>query len=140
MTEVESFAPWKGRLLVGWPPPDRSWYRKAENNDMPVLAIHEKNAIDPPMPAWEDLRLSWSELAKLPRAWQETLKHWRGIYYIYDESDGKGYVGSACGASNLLGKWRQRLSSDAPMEEVVKTENSWKVRLCTRFPNGLNDN
>jgi hypothetical protein len=30
---------------------------------------------------------------------------WRGIYYIFDVSDGKGYVGSAYGNDDLLGRW-----------------------------------
>ena len=30
---------------------------------------------------------------------------WRGIYYIFDTSDAKGYVGSAYGEYNPLGRW-----------------------------------
>ncbi len=26
---------WKGRLSVGWPPPERSWWRRAHRNEMP---------------------------------------------------------------------------------------------------------
>jgi hypothetical protein len=31
----------------------------------------------------------------LPKRWQAKLADWRGVYYIFGTSDGKGYVGSA---------------------------------------------
>jgi hypothetical protein len=34
----------------------------------------------------------------------------------------------------------QRLSPDAEEKEVVNIEKSWKIRLRTRAPQGLNDN
>jgi hypothetical protein len=94
------------------------------------------------------------------------LSEWKGIYYIFDRSDGKGYVGSAYGKTNLAGRWQeyadtghcenrllrerdhtkfrfsilQRLSPDADNEEVIEQESKWKIRLHTRAPSGLNDN
>ena len=102
----------------------------------------------------------------LPRRWQAVLSEWRAIYYIFDTSDGRGYVGSAYGKSNLLGRWLeyaahghggnrllrgrdpknlrftilQRLSPDMEPAEVIRLEASWKDRLHTRKPHGLNDN
>jgi hypothetical protein len=93
------------------------------------------------------------------------LSEWRGIYYIFDEASGKGYVGSASGNENILGRWKnyeatghggnaqlkpldsqgfrfsilQRVSPDMGAAEVVAIENSWKERLHTRL-HGLNDN
>jgi hypothetical protein len=57
------------------------------------------------MPDWKDCTLTWAELSTLPRKWRDTLRHWRGVYYIFDKSDGKGYVGSAYGEDNILGRW-----------------------------------
>ena len=38
LTITESFYPeWKGKLIVGWPPPERSWWRRAHRNVMPML-------------------------------------------------------------------------------------------------------
>lgn len=74
--------------------------------------------------------------------------------------------GSASGGDKLLGRWLnyaasgdggngllrgrdphgfvfsmlQRVSPDMPAEDVVQVENTWKERLQTRAPNGLNDN
>jgi hypothetical protein len=89
-----------------------------------------------------------------------------GGYYIFDTADGKGYVGSGYGGSNLLGRLLnyaasghggnrqlrqrdpqtfrftilQRVSPDLDASDVVRIEGSWKQRLHTRAPYGLNDN
>jgi len=89
------YASWKGKLIVHWPPPERSWWRRAHNNDMPVLAVLEDSALDAVMPPWDEIALTWKELSLLPVRWESALSQWRGIYYIFDISGGKGYVGSA---------------------------------------------
>ena len=102
----------------------------------------------------------------LPNKWRETLRHWRGIYYIFDHSDGKGYVGAAYGEDNILGRWEryedlghggnvllrdrspenfsfsilERVSPDMETDDVCELETTWKDRLHTRSPLGLNDN
>jgi hypothetical protein len=133
---------------------------------MKVLAILEESAFDAAMPAWEDISLSWEELRVLPTRWKSRLSEWRAIYFIFDTSDGKGYVGSAYGESNLLGRWMnyadrghggnvllrkrdpncfrfsilQRVSPDMDAADVIRLEATWKERLHTRQPFGLNDN
>lgn len=160
------YASWKGKLVAGWPPPERSWWRRAHRNEIPVLAILEESALDAAMPEWDRINLTWDELAVLPARWRSALSQWRGIYFIFDESDDKGYVGSAYGNENLLGRWRgygatghggnqllrrrdprnfhftvlQRVSPDMDAEDVIRLEASWKERLHTRAPRGLNDN
>ena len=57
------------------------------------------------MPRWDELRFTWDELKVLPSKWKAALSQWRGIYFIFDENDGKGYVGSAYGTENILGRW-----------------------------------
>lgn len=157
---------WKGRLLIGWPGIERSWWRRAEKNDFPVLAIHERRALDQELSDWSEIALTWNQLRVMPRAWETKLSEWRAIYYIRDSSDGKGYVGSACGKDNLIGRWLnyaadghggnkllrarnpenfvfsilQRVSPDSERDEVIRIENTWKLRLHTRAPDGLNEN
>ena len=157
---------WKGNLVVGWPPPERSWWRRAHRNEIPVLAILEESALDAAMPEWDRINLTWDELTVLPTRWRNALSQWRGIYFIFDESDDKGYIGSAYGSENLLGRWRgygatghggnrllrgrdprnfrftilQRVSPDMDADDVIRLEGSWKERLHTRAPRGLNDN
>jgi hypothetical protein len=112
------------------------------------------------------MTLTWQELQILPISWRQAFAQWRGIYLIYDEQLGQGYVGSAYGADNLLSRWTkyaqtghggnkhlrardpehfvfsilQRVSPDMEPGEVIALESSRKDRLHTRFPRGLNDN
>ncbi len=156
---------WKGRLILEWPGLERSWYRWAANNVFPVKAILEESALEPKMPSWDKLIVTREELQALLPSWRASLSHWRGIYFIFDVSDGKGYVGSAYGSENLLSRWQyyaltghggnkglrdrapenlrfsilQRVSPDLAPEDVIQLEASWKERLHTRAF-GLNEN
>ena len=88
-----------------------------------------------------------------------------GNLLYFDVKVGKGYVGSACGGENILGRWLncaasghggnkklkgrdpndflftilQRTSPDMERAEVGQLEANWKDRLHTR-DSGLNDN
>jgi hypothetical protein len=158
---------WKGKLIVRWPGKERSWWRWAHKpkNEMPVLAILDESAFDAAMPEWDKISLTWEELGVLPARWKSALSQWRGIYFIFDTSDGKGYVGSAYGESNLYGRWvnyaarghggNRLLQQRDPRNfrftilqivgpvldagDVIRLEASWKERLHTR-EHGLNDN
>ena len=166
---VKDFYPhWKGKLVINWPEPAIAWCRRASErkNVFPVHAILDESALDKGMPNWEEFVTTWDDLAILPSKWKAKLAEWRGVYYIFDTSIGRGYVGSASGINNLLGRWEgysakgdggnvllrkrdpkhflfsilQRMSPDADPAEVARVETSWKKRLHTRDPNGLNAN
>jgi hypothetical protein len=156
----------KGRLVIEWTGIERSWWRWAIRNTLPVYAIHEESLLVQALPSWDALVLSWQELQMLPPSWKQALAQWRGIYFIYDKAAGLGYVGSAYGADNLMGRWTnyaatghggnrllrsrnpedfvysilQRVSPDMDADVVIAIENSWKERLHTRTPQGFNDN
>ena len=117
------------------------------------------------MPNWDEIVVSLTDLETMPEGWQAALSQWRGVYFITDETDGKGYVGSACGTDNIMGRWRayarnghggnvalqdraghplrfsilQRVSPDMDPADVHALETSWKRRLHTRDL-GLNRN
>lgn len=159
------YSDWKGKLIIEWPGPERSWWRWANRNAMPVRAILEESLLDRQMPQWRHLTLTWDELCVIPKSWQDQLRQWRGVYFIMDSSDGKGYVGSAYGKDNILGRWLnyaasghggnkdlrkrkpenlrfsilQRVSPDLETDNVIALEASWKDRLHTR-EFGLNEN
>ena len=154
----------RGRLVCEMPE-GRNFTRRAEANVFRVEAIHEDSVLEGAMPPWESLTIPFDELKALPRKWRAALSQWRGVYFILDRSDGKGYVGSAGGAENLLGRWEtyasnghggneglkgrdpsnfvfsilQRVSPDMPLDELTTLESGWKVRLHT-FDHGLNRN
>ena len=159
-------ADWRGRLIIRWPGLERSWYRWADRNEFVIEAIARESLFNRAMPHWDELAVDWNELALLPAGWCAALSQWRGIYLIIDQSDGKQYVGSAYGAQNILQRWReyartghggnkllrernpsnfrfailQRVSPDLPDADVIRIERTWKDRLKTRVPEGLNEN
>lgn len=163
---TEFYAHWKGRLIVSWPPPERSWWRRAHRSEFSVIAVLEDSALDAALPEWDEIEFTWEELQVLPTRLKFKLSEWRGVYYIFDTLKEKGYVGSAYGESNLLGRWLnyaargdggnrllrqrdprnfrftilQRVSPDLGGDDVIRLESSWKRRLHTRRPHGLNDN
>ena len=156
----------RGRLIVKWPGLERSWYRWADRNEFEVSAIAQESLFAPAMPSWDELAVEWSDLSLMPSSWRAALGQWRGIYLIIDRSDGHQYVGSAYGAENMLQRWfeyarsghggnkllrerdpknfsfaiLQRVSPDLPDGDVIRIEKSWKDRLRTRAPHGLNEN
>ena len=166
LTPTEFYVAWKGKLIVSWPKPERAWWRWANRNVIPVYAALEESVLEGAMPPWENLSLRWDELAVLPPRWREALSHWRGLYVIQDTSDGRTYIGSAYGDQNILGRWLnyaqsghggnqllrqrdprnfrfsilQRVSPDMEATEMIRLESSWKIRIGTRDPNGLNIN
>lgn len=166
LSSTELLHHWRGKLVVSWPPPELSWWRRADRNVFPVKAILEENAFEATMQRWDEIMVPWASLAILPSNWRAALSQWRGIYHIFDESSGKGYVGSASGAENILGRWLnyaksghggtkllkgrdptklhfsilQRVSPDHQPEDVIRLESAWKARLHTRAPHGLNEN
>lgn len=159
------FSHWQGKLVVRWPPPEIAWIRWAGKNQIKVEAITEESALDGNMPDWRDLVVTWDDLHVMPTKWQNKLREWRGIYFILDDLTGKGYVGSAYGKDNILGRWigysntghgnntrllkcipsnlvfsiLERVSPDMDAKEIIERENSWKIRLHTR-KHGLNGN
>ncbi len=163
---TDFYAHWKGKLIIGWPPPERSWWRRAHRNEFPVIAVLEDSALAAALPEWDEIDFTWEALQILPTRLKFKLSEWRGIYYVFDTLGQKGYVGSAYGENNLLGRWLnyasrgdagnkllrqrdprnfrftilQRVSPDMDADGVVRLESSWKRRLHTRHPHGLNDN
>jgi len=166
LRRVPSWNVWTGGLIIDWPRPERAWWRRAHRYPFNVRSILEESRLLPEMPAWNEIDFTWEDLRGLPSSWQSILAQWRGIYLISDSSTRRGYVGAAYGRDNLLGRWLnysrtghggnvwlrrvdpahlrftilQRVSPDLDPDEVLPLEASWKHRLHTRYPSGLNDN
>lgn len=162
---TEWYAPWKGKLIIDWPP-SRTWARWADGGDFTVKSILPESALARPMNGWDELVLTYTELQNLPKSWREQLKGWCGVYLIVDTSDHKTYVGSARGAENIYGRWMdyakgknggnkllqgrdphnfrfsvlELTAPQIPVSELVSLENRWKTRLSSRLPHGLNAN
>ena len=165
LKKMDFYSDWMGKLVIRWPGQELSWWRWSANNEFWIDSITEDSLLDERMPEWNHLTLSWNRLLVIPKKWREELSRWRGIYFILDESDGKGYVGAAYGDDNIYGRWKsyaksghggnkslkgrrpenfrfsvlQILHHDMDQETVMSFENSWKDRLHTR-EFGLNGN
>ena len=158
-------ADWKGRLVIKWPGREITWHRWAHKADFTVAAIHEESCLCKPPGGYEEWDLSWDALGMLPESWKAKLREWRGVYFIFDESDGKGYVGSAYGEFNMFRRWKdyadkgdggnkelrarkptgfrfsilELVSPAMEKKEVIRREENWKIRLRTRtHTHGLN--
>lgn len=162
---LEHYRDWVGRLTITWPKPYQNWWRWAGRGSFPVQTIESECRFKRDIPQWRDLVLSWNELRCIPASWKAFLASWRGIYLIHDCERRSGYVGSAGGSDNILGRWLgyaatghggnrelrksnpdalrfsilERTSPDLDLAELVALENSWKERLHTR-EFGLNAN
>lgn len=162
---TDHLAYWRGKLVLNWPPPEISWSRWANKNEFAVEAILEESLLTSEIPDWQELVLTWNELQAIPRELKAALAEWRGVYFILDTKDGKGYVGSAYGKKNILGRWQnyaksghggnkhlrsrdpqslrfsilERVSPDTRPDDLINLEASWKKRLHT-IDHGLNGN
>ena len=165
LEDIDLFSDAFGRLVVGWPGLERSWWRWADRNTFPVVALNETSRFEQQMPNWSEILLNWPQLTHLPRSWRDRLSQWRGVYLITDLRRKAAYVGSAYGVDNILGRWleygrtghggnkllRQSdpgdlrfsilelTSPSLDAEAVIRLEASWKDRLFTRQI-GLNEN
>ena len=61
---------YKGRLVIGWPGIERSWWRRSERNVFPVDAIAEESLLFRRTPQWSSLVIPWAELKVLPSSWR----------------------------------------------------------------------
>ena len=154
----------RGRLLIAHKP-SQSYVRLANSFDAEVVEITRLAHFASAAPDWRDFVVTAAEVRSMPGDWAARLREWRGVYLITDEKDGARYVGSAYGAENLLGRWRNHvaqengvtvelkerlaggfrfsilelLAPDADPALVLAIETSWKNRLHTR-KHGLNLN
>ena len=42
---TEIYTEWSGKLVIGWPPPERAWCRWADGNEFPVRAILQESLL-----------------------------------------------------------------------------------------------
>lgn len=164
LTPTEALAKWQGKMVVSWPGKEVGWHRWAGNNVFPIEAITEQSQLVEEIPHWKQVRLTWAELTMFHKSWERELSRWRGIYYIFDTAQSKGYVGSAGSENNIWQRWSDHLKKggdakklrlcdprnfvftileitnhEMPVDELVAIETNWKLRLNT-VQGGLNDN
>lgn len=126
---LDFYRDWKGRMVVGWPPPERSWYRKAHHNVIPITSILEESVLSDSMPPWEEIDWTWNQLLVIPTRWKVILSQWRGVYYIFDERANKGYVGSACSEKKPSGAMAELRVNRARRQQTAAHARSEKLSI-----------
>ena len=164
MTKVSAFEKYEGVLTIDWGRGFIKWVQKAKNQDKRILELR-KEFQEPDFPGFSSFSTELSRLAGLPHSWKAVLGSVRGVYLLVCVETGKQYVGSAVGTDGFLGRWRnyaanghggnvelkkhkatdyratvlEIASPTATPEEIIATENFWKLKLLTR-EFGLNKN
>ena len=126
LTLTDFYAHWKGKLVVGWPPPERSWWRRAHRNEMPVLAVSERSVFDAEMPPWEEMSVSWDELAVLRRRGRPDSR-----------SGGRSLHPRHLRCERLRGVRLRRLQPARPMDELFRSRAWWQRSAAGAQPEAL---
>lgn len=166
LVQTKFHADWQGKLIIRWPTPEVAWSRWAKGNQFEIEAILDESIFVGELGNWRELVFTWDQLQLIPKRWKDVLSRWRGVYFIWDSSIRKGYVGSAYGKDKLLGRWLnyaktghggnkllklrkpqkfhfsilEWAAEDMEDRDILEREKWWKARLHTKAPDGLNDN
>ncbi len=105
---IPEFNCFTDRLIIGWR--SRGWHQWYDRNNKEVLEILPEGYIGT-FPGLLDFVLEFDELRTLIRNpdanfdWRHHLSAVNGVYLILDSRTGQQYIGSACGANGIWGRW-----------------------------------
>jgi hypothetical protein len=155
------------RVIISWGRSAISWLQRA---DKAVLEVRREMSREP-FTSYNNLHLAFTDLVQIVnnqisnKSWVDALSSVNGIYLINDNSTGKLYVGSACGARGIFQRWSEYVATGGHggnqallgldpryltysilevlhptlgQTDVVRIENQWKARLGTRKNGHLN--
>lgn len=158
----ERLSEYAGHLIVDWGKGFLAWAQRAHLHDKPVLEI-KKEVKEEVFPGFTRFCCDINQIETIPLAWQEVLKHVRGVYLLVCKETGKQYVGSAKGEESLWGRFSKyartghggnvelkRLGLEnlqvtilevvnSDTQEIEQIEAAWKKKLLSRRF-GLNKN
>ena len=110
LTRVPEMEELVDRLVIDWGGNTRAWHQWYDRNNKEVLEILPEGYIGT-FPGLLDFVLEFDELRTLIRNpdanfdWRHHLSAVNGVYLILDSSTGQQYIGSACGANGIWGRW-----------------------------------
>jgi hypothetical protein len=151
-----------GHLIIEWGKGYIQWVQRAQSSDKAILEIR-KEFKEEAFPGFTRFCCDIDQIEMIPLAWQEVLKHVRGVYLLVCKDTGKQYVGSAKGEESLWGRFceyartghggnvelkrlglknlqatvLEAVNSDT--QEIEQIEQAWKKKLLTQ-QFGLNKN
>jgi hypothetical protein len=116
--KVEQYENLVGRLIIDFTLGVRGRSFLLENHfDQFTISQILKQPYDGAVfPGYENIHLSFGELASLikheKRDWKAALENVKGVYVIFDTSNGKKYVGSAYGDQGIWSRWSSYVKSE----------------------------
>ncbi len=164
LTPTDLLGDFSGRIVIDWGAGGRSWVQRAHKQPKEVLEIR-RTFEEPHFPGFEAFNIHLNELSSIPESWKSVLRSVHGVYLLVHIDTNQLYVGSAYGSGGIWGRWEDYISnghggnlelkrlssnnyrlsvlkvcsSDCSMDEVTRSENNWKEKLCSRSL-GLNAN
>ncbi len=100
-----------GRLKIRFQRPGRIKSLKLENyvEQLQIAELLSETYTGEPFPGYEGINHDFSYLESIFRAnrpdWRAALLNVKGVYVIFDKSNGKKYVGSAYGGAGIWSRW-----------------------------------
>jgi hypothetical protein len=158
----ERLSDYAGHLMIDWGKGFLAWVQRAHLHDKPVVQIVSE-VKEEVFPGFTRFCCDIDQIETIPMAWQEVLKHVRGVYLLVCKETGKQYVGSAKGDESLFGRFREYARTghggnielkrlglrhfqatvlevvNSDTQEIEQIEQAWKKKLMSRTF-GLNKN
>ena len=120
---------------------------------MMVSEILKKAYSGEVFPGYENINHDFSKLIPIFKDekadWKYALKNIKGVYVIFDKSNGKKYVGSAYGESGIWSRWKSYMYSshggNDKLIELIKSkgdsyaEKNFKISLLEYRPMKTDD-
>ncbi|MBA3850585.1 MAG: excinuclease ABC subunit C, partial [Opitutus sp.] len=108
LAKLPAFAALENRVVIDWGASPRMWHQWLKEREV-IEVLPDGYVRD--FPGYDEVVLNYAELQHIVakpaahREWHRALSSVAGVYLITDTRDGLQYVGSASGASGLLGRW-----------------------------------
>lgn len=101
-----------GKLIIKFNKDFRASYLLLEKHigNFEIIELLEKPIRIDPFPGYENILIEYGELKEIineeEASWKSALSSTKGIYLITDKSNGKLYIGSACGENAFWDRWK----------------------------------
>ncbi len=153
--ELTEYSDFIGRLKIKLEKPSRgrAFYLEHHIEKMVVSEILKQPYSGAVFPGYENINHDFSELKLIFKNqkpdWLGALKNIKGVYVIFDKSNGKKYVGSAYGDSGLWSRWSCYIGTGHGWNDELTTiindkgysyaENNFKLSLLEYRPMKTDD-
>jgi hypothetical protein len=134
---LDNYSKYFGRLIIKYDNKSQNLVRNAESviDDCEVMQILPDTFDNDIFPGYDKVNISWNDLSFVieKESWKTALQNQKGVYLITDISNGKLYVGSACGENMLLGRWQSYIKTCHGSNIELKNLDSEYIKTNFRY-------